>query len=419
MWSSPEQQQHIIQQIIHKYNNPSLQTLPFLFSDHHAAQAMLFAYLSLSNPAEADTYAEKAVEALENFMEVNVQLEQSEVALAGGYLGAAWLLQHLANLEIINHEDAAELTHLEGLIDESITNNLYHKNYDTLYGLVSKGIYYLERLPNAPQAKQQLEKIVAYLDQIAIKESGKACWQDHFTQDAENRDKVRYNLGLAHGITGVISFLGKMCQHKIALEISKPLLEQSVQWLLQQEADQNPGAFPHMVIEQAQTRKHSRLAWCYGDLCIAVALMHAAKGLANQDWQQKALQIAFDTTLRQSTEDAMIATNHQTHMMECGICHGTIGLAHIYRRFYQVTQNNAFRIAANHWLTMTLHHPSTDGQQVCYKRMRGSIKAPQKIEWSEDYGFLEGYGGIALVLLGFVDEQTDACWDRLLLLDIV
>lgn len=419
MWSSSALQQGIIHQIVAKYNDSSLETFPFLFSDHHAAQALLFAYLSLAYPNQAENYAEKSVEALESFMEVNGQLEQSEVALAGGYLGAAWLLQHLANIEIISRENVTELIHLETIIEHSLTQNLQHKNYDTLYGLVSKGIYYLERLPDDPQAIHQLEKIINYLDHIAIKKSGTVCWQDHFTQDAENQDKVRYNLGLAHGITGVISFLGKMCQHKIALEISKPLLEQSVQWLLQQEADQAPGAFPHMVIEQAHPHKHSRLAWCYGDLCIAVALMHAAKGLANQDWQQKALQIALDTTLRQSTEDAVIATNHQTHMMECGICHGTIGLAHIYRRFYQATQNSAFQIAANHWLTMTLHYPSTDSQQVCYKRMRGSINDPQKIEWSEDYGFLEGYGGIALVLLGFVDEQTDTCWDRLLLLDIV
>jgi hypothetical protein len=44
-----------------------------------------------------------------------------------------------------------------------------------------------------------------------------------------------YNLGLAHGVPGVIAFLGKVCAVGVACDKARPLLDGAVHWLLEQE----------------------------------------------------------------------------------------------------------------------------------------------------------------------------------------
>lgn len=417
MWSSPELQKNILQKIIARFEGHQIPTTPYLFSNYHAAQSLLYAYTSLFDASQAEKLAQSAVEALEQFMEANAEVTHSKVALAGKYLGAAWLLQHLVNIEILDPEDADMLSDLDEMIQTALVENSKEKNYDTLYGLVSIGIYYLERLPHEESTITQLEHIVTLLDQIAIKENGLVYWRDYFTMGEDEQHKTRYNLGLAHGIPGIISFLGKACQHEILPEVSKPLLTQSVEWLCQQELKSHPGRFPHSIILEEDDDLPGRLAWCYGDLCVVVALMHAAKGLKQNKWKQKAIEIALQTTQRQTPQKAGVNFNPKDNLVDIGLCHGGGGIAHMYRKLYQATGNERFQQAADHWLQVLITQYQQDDAGGYYKRMR--VNPDTKAQyWEEDYSFLEGYAGIGMVLLGFLNDQHDTDWERVLLLDI-
>jgi len=417
MWSSPELQKSILQKLITKFEQPPLPTTPYLFSNYHAAQSLLFAYVSLFDAPQSEKFGQGAVEALEQFMEVNSNIAQAEVAMAGKYLGAAWLLQHLVNIEILDTEDADMLADLDDMIEAALLQNGQRGNYDTLYGLVSQGIYYLERLPHNNVAKNKLEQIVTCLDQMAIKANGLVCWQDRFTIDNEHQGKVRYNLGLAHGIPGIISFLAKAYQNEILPEVSRSLLEQSVEWLIQQELKSYSGRFPLLMIEGVEENPQTRLAWCYGDLCVVVALMHAAKGLNRDEWKHKAIEIALKTTQQSTPYEAGVHFHPEEHLMDAGFCHGGGGIAHIYRKLYQATGELAFQQAANHWLQLLVKQCQENEAQEHYKRMKVNPETKDQY-WVEDYSFLEGYGGIALVLLGFLDQKNNTDWERALLLDI-
>lgn len=419
MWSSSELQKNILQKLIAKFEQAPLPTTPYLFSNYHAAQSLLFAYVSLFDTSQTDKFAQKSVEALEQFMQANSEIAQAEVALAGKYLGAAWLLQHLVNIEILDPEDASLLIDLDEMVEDSLLQNFQHQNYDTLYGLVSKGIYYLERLPHEKSAQAKLEQIVMYLDQIAVKENGLVCWQDHFTMNGTPSQTVRYNLGLAHGIPGIISFLAKAYQNNILPEASQSLLEGGVQWLVRQELKTKPGHFPFSVTEGEVEDAQSRLAWCYGDLCVVVALMHAAHSLKQDKWKQQAIDIALRTTQWATPQEAGLNCNLQEQWMDSGLCHGSGGVAHMYRKMYQATGQEAFREAADHWLQTLIKYYQyhTDATAEHYKRMKVNPETKTQY-WVEDYSFLEGYAGIALVILGFLDEQHHTSWERVLLLDI-
>lgn len=417
MWSSPELQKNVLQKIIARFEQHSTPSTPSLFSNYHAAQSMLFAYVSLFDATQVEKFAQGAVEALEEFMQVNSQVAHDKVTLAGKYLGAAWLLQHLVNIGILDPEDADMLTDLDGMIQASLLQNGQQKNYDTLYGLVSQGIYYLERLSQSNSARAPLEQIVTFLDELAIKENGVAYWRDLFTIGEEEQHIIRYNLGLAHGIPGIISFLSKACQNDILPEVSKPLLEQSVKWLVQQELKNDPGHFPHSIIIGEEDNTRGRLAWCYGDLCIVVALMHAAKGLNQEQWKQKAIEVALHNAKRATPAEAGVNCSIKDNLVDAGICHGGGGIAHMYRKLYQATGHPAFQEAADHWLQMLVKQYYERNSAGDYQRMRVNPETKEQY-WEEDYGFLEGYAGIAMVILGFLDDQNNTDWERALLLDI-
>jgi hypothetical protein len=85
MWSSPELQKNVLQQIIARFERHSVPSTPSLFSNYHAAQSMLFAYMSLFDATQAEKLAQGAVEALEEFMQVNSQVAHDKVTLAGKY----------------------------------------------------------------------------------------------------------------------------------------------------------------------------------------------------------------------------------------------------------------------------------------------------------------------------------------------
>ena len=124
MWSSPELQKNILQKIIARFEGHQILTNPYLFSNYHAAQSLLYAYTSLFDASQAEKLAQSAVEALEQFMEANAEVNHSKVALAGKYLGAAWLLQHLVNIEILDPEDADMLSDLDEMIQASLLARL-------------------------------------------------------------------------------------------------------------------------------------------------------------------------------------------------------------------------------------------------------------------------------------------------------
>src|SRR5439155_20242508 len=73
-----------------------------------------------------------------------------------------------------------------------------------------------------------------------------------------------YNLGLAHGVPGVIAVLGGAVAAGVRPDVAPQLLEGSVKWLLGKQlpadADTAFASWAGPGIEE----RGSRLAWCYG-----------------------------------------------------------------------------------------------------------------------------------------------------------
>src|SRR5262249_22105304 len=169
-------------------------------------------------------------------------------------------------------------------------------------------------------------------------------WTDPAWLPSETRAEFSrgyYNLGLAHGVPGVIGLLGQVCAAGVAHDKARPLLDGAVRWLL---GEDGPDGFSNCVVRGTPGNK-ARLAWCYGDPGIAAALLGAARCVAEPAWEAAALAIARRAAQRPSD---------QSGVRDAGLCHGSAGLGHLFNRLFQATGEPALGAAARFWLARTL-----------------------------------------------------------------
>jgi hypothetical protein len=169
-------------------------------------------------------------------------------SLYGGLTGLGWVAEQLrqqfpllATEEINEEVDEVLLEHLQ--------TPRWTADYDLVEGLVGLGVYALERLPR-PTAVACLERVIDHLAATAEHSPGAESvtwWTDPAWLPAETRARCPrgyYNLGLAHGVPGVIALLGCAYAAGVALDRAWPLLDGAVRWLLAQQAPDGGGISP-------------------------------------------------------------------------------------------------------------------------------------------------------------------------------
>jgi len=135
-------------------------------------------------------------------------------------------------------------------------------------------------------------------------------------------------------------------------------------------------------------------------LGIAWALWQSGIAVNNLQWQDKAIEIMKYSTLRVNWE--------QTLVNDCGICHGSAGVAMMFRRFYLETHEEVFRDAWIYWNNFTLHFKRFDDGLA-------GFKTHELQEWKNDFSLLTGISGIGLSILSYLRDDVQE-WDELFLL---
>jgi hypothetical protein len=215
-----------------------------------------------------------------------------------------------------------------------------------------------------------------------------------------------YNLGLAHGVPGIIALLGRMYSAGIAPARTSSLLDGAVRWLLQQRLPEKAKSSFAPFIAPDQKAEDCRLAWCYGDGGLAAAVLLASRHTGNKDWEDEALQIARRAAQRDP---------ESCHVRDVSFCHGSAGLAHIFNRFYQATHDELFAQTSRFWLERTLQFRQPGTGAAGY-----SVLVPDEqlnINFQPRYGLIEGVAGVGLPFLAAVTD-VEPLWDRMFMVDV-
>jgi len=335
--------------------------------------------------------------------------------LFGGFTGVAWSVAHLRTWLLDSDDDSTDP------IDEILQKNLSGKSwrgfYNLVSGLIGFGIYAVEQLPR-PRAIECLKQVIDRLDEIAERGPEGITW---FTRpdmlpdtQREMHPKGHYDLGLAHGVPGVIAFLGRVCSLNVrgAAMLAKTqakaqsLLEGAVPWLLAQKLTSRTSSVFPCFSGSGVCPTPSRVAWCYGDLGIAAALLTAAVCGSKAKWREEALRLARNVARRPASDSGV---------RDCGLCHGAAGVGLLFNRLFQGTGEPLFKEAALSWFQRTLRmRRASEGISGFF-----ALEVGPDGRWrsTAKIGLLEGATGVALGLLAAA-TNVEPNWDRMMMLSV-
>lgn len=372
-------------------------------ADGEAGVALFFAYLHAAR-RDQDS-AERALEALEQSFET-LSTAYAMPSLYGGFCGVGWAFEHLGR-EIFERDDD-----LVSEIDQALLPRLSGGRekfpYELIRGLCGIGTYLVERLPQ-PGAAELLVRVLDRLEDMSETSEAGFTWPTlPEWLPAWKREEMPegcYDLGVAHGVPGVLGFLAAARREGVEDSRVPRLAEGTVRWLLEQKLPPGDGSvFPRRLVVGREPEP-ARTAWCYGDLGIAAVLLSAARSFGRPEWEEEALSLG---RLAAGRSAADMKTN------EAGLCHGTAGIAHLFNRLHQATGDPTLKEAALAWIRRCLDR---ERRGEGHAGLLSWVHGPGDGGWTGEHGFLNGLAGIGLALLAAVSDVEPA-WDRAMLVAV-
>lgn len=376
-----------------------------------AGIALFYSYLSQleeANPefkSMGDLFLNKACDALET-----VDLPEG---LFQGFTGIAWAVEHIQKMIYTGEQLDPKIDPNEEI--DRMLRDFYKEpeKYDLWSGCVGLGVYALERYPR-PSAKALLEFLIEFLALWGGAVENGIGW---FTPPDIMRFQTRiaypdgfYDLGVAHGMAGVVSFFASAYRLGLSESTIGYYLPQAVDLLLPSRRSQ-PGlhkTFPHYLtpIDHRPITANT-VGWCHGNLGIAAAILSAAQCTGETLWKGEAVDAA-----KASIQFLQDPSQHIT-FTDPTICHGAAGIAHIYNRFFQATGDEQFREEAVKWFKHLRGLRQADTGIAGYSRLGKNDDGEMVVHY--DPGFIQGAAGIGLALTSALSSQPPD-WDRILLL---
>lgn len=356
-----------------------------------AGRAVLHARL-----ADADTDQRDAALTCLRHATPSLRTRGGPSSLHVGAAGIGWVLTHVRG-SLLDARDRC--TGLDRALLRLLDRQPWSGHVDLMRGLVGIGVYALERL-ESPVGPTLLERVVTRLADTAVRDGDDVYW---WTPPERLPDLVRQrcpqghvNLGIAHGVPGMIAMLGATCAAGVAPATARPLLDGAVRWLVR---DGAAGEILPAWRSPDQQPELARTAWCYGEPGVAAALLLAARAVAEPAWEDTARRLARRATTR-SIEDSGV--------VDAGLCHGAAGLGLVFARLHQATGEQQFQDAARYWFShvLDLRVPGSGVAGYTAADVDGPVSDPS---------LLTGATGIALALHAAATDR-EPTWDRILLL---
>ncbi|NRA60679.1 MAG: lanthionine synthetase C family protein [Psychrobium sp.] len=329
----------------------------------------------------------------EKLEQLQEQLTEQPFALSNGLAGQVWFLEYL-NQHDSDDYDVDLFDDIDKLFDHPLSQRPWNGEIEMVQGLAGYAPYAARRARYSDQTQLYSAIVSGFEDTATYFKNGLITWsqpaESYFRFNKENKQTAEHNLGLAHGVPGIIAALLPALQIPTLQQQVTRLLRGSCDWLLTQRSTINDN---EACFGSCSGKRHqSRLGWCYGDLTIALTLARVGKALEQPNYIQQALEIALLSTKRDAASG---------YVIDAGLCHGFVGLTLIYQLLNKLIPHNKLANAATTWLDYTIAQYDKRGIDAFFS-YNGLSE-----QYEEDCGFLMGYSGIGLALISAVTGDTD------------
>lgn len=360
-----------------------------------AGLGLFFSYLDQARPGAG--YDDLAAERLERAID-RLTASFHLAGLYQGFVSIAWTVEHLRDRE--DEDDPNE--EIDRAVLDLLAQTPWRGEFDLTAGLAGLGVYALERLPRAEAC---LVRVCQCLEELAVPQDTGLAWpviqESLFPHERERFPPGSINLGVAHGLPGVLPVLAQAVASGAAPEGTRGLLQGAVACLLSRRLPAGSGSVFPDVWAPGKEPYPIPAAWCYGDLGIAATLWVTARAAGEPAWEAEALDLAR----------AVARRSWEAH--DACLCHGAAGNGHLFNRLHQATGDPELLAAARAWMkrALDLREP---GRGVGGFRHWGP-DAKSEMGWRDDPCVLTGAAGVGLALLA-ATTSLEPAWDRFLLL---
>jgi lantibiotic modifying enzyme len=353
---------------------------------------------------DVNSNANFGVEILSNVIE-KIDQGYGYPTFCDGISGAGWVLDHLEQVGLMEVETDDLLSQLDEYLHTAMVSDMKVGNYDFLHGAIGYALYFLNRYKSTKSAKLKnryktyLLEFISFLEELSEMDKGANLkWISIHPRSQEKS----YNLGLSHGITGIIGILVKFSEYEDFRSITETMLKGAVGYVIGFKKENNSlSLFPNRVLVSGETSGNSRLGWCYGELGIGLQLYYASKVLEDEKLQNESLSILKHAAKRTTPDTSLVK--------DAIVCHGSYGIAQIFSRIYKETKIPVFRDAMEFWIQDGLNKSIHKDGYAGYKQWRDVN------EWVVGVSLLEGISGMGLVIIDYLAD-FETTWDECLMI---
>lgn len=351
----------------------------------------MFYYSRFSNDSEYLKYGNLSLEkAVDIINEANFK-----PTYCSGISGLGWTCYHLSKCNFINLNDVKFLKEIDEYLMCCMRNCFLENNYDFLHGGLGIGYYFINK-----KDKAGIDLLLELINKLSMQQDdGSLFWRSMIEFPTR---EMGVNISLSHGITGIVACLLKLLTIDEYANDVKEIITKSINYILSQQNRENRiSYFPTYSQGNARNTMWSRLGWCYGDLGIAFTIYRISKIFERRDLEKFSLEVLQHSSKRLDMK--------KNAVFDAGICHGSAGIAHIYRRIYCQTKSIDFYKSSEYWFKKTIEFARHDSAPAGYKKwIKDDILC-------EDYSLLNGLIGIGLCIISKLNPDLSD-WDECILL---
>lgn len=382
----------------------------------HAGSALLFRQAARALPDDAERWQALAHEQLVSAVRSTHEEPLIDAGMAAGTAGLAIALADAAA------DDPRYRNALHGvdrkLCEQVLAAPAWRRATgvaDGAYDVISGAAGLLARAaaagPGEPMVQEAVGRLMADLVWLCTDQGENRPWfisPEHYPAEEYHQAYPHgyVNLGFAHGVPGPLAALALARIAGYGGEQVLATIRQVARYLVEAALDGEHGPAWAMGIpveesgeERRQNLTPARMAWCYGNPGVSLALLHAATALDDQDLRGFAVR-AFEGTLRR-------LAGHE-HFGSATLCHGAAGMLAICACFARDTGSTLARRMLPTLTEAVLEHCDPDlplGVQ--------DLEQPGVL--LDSPGLLTGAAGVALALWS-VSVPLPARWERALLI---
>ena len=355
-----------------------------------------------------ERFLDKSLSLLEIIVEsANLNSVHGQFNLANPICSPYWIIDQLIKQELLDSTEKPDSKTLGDLVINSVANGELESNrHDVFYGFIGNGLILLENDPDFH--RPLILKMVEALNSNVTRDGSGIYWETPSPFYPSDNYVKTLNFGIPHGSLGIILFLLKCADTYKLHDQLRPLLTSSTNWIIDRLNNENNKLLYQYSSDPSGS---GRLGWCYGDQSIAFTLLRFYETYGEQKAKVKAYEL-IEGMVDKPLSQTGISFFPEYKYLDVRLCHGTVSVAHMFRKMYQITNDNNILDLANKWIQITLENLRIYLPQI--DRIAAHEKGNNEIDTS--MGLLNGLSGVGLALMSFLNPELSD-WDKILMLD--